>query len=139
MLIIIMYLRRDVIEFILKSSDKFQPTIEKILSLKEKLFTSAISIIVLELEKKKLEKDYKQLSKKIEILPIDKKLLEDSFKIKNKYNISIFDSIEIASCMRIKDKFLTFDIKSFENIKEVKIVNPSELFSEEKKDVRSIF
>jgi predicted nucleic acid-binding protein len=134
-----MYLRRDIIEFILKPSEKFQPTIEKILSLKEKLFTSAISIVVLELEKKKLEKDYKQLSKKIEILPIDKKLLEDSFKIKNKYNISIFDSIEIASCMRIKDKFLTFDIKSFENIKEVKIVNPSELFSEEKKDVRSIF
>lgn len=134
-----MYLRRDVIEFILKSSDKFQPTIEKIFSLKEKLFTSAISIIVLELEKKKLEKDYKHLFKKIEILPIDKKLLEGSFKIKNKYNISIFDSIEIASCMRIKDKFLTFDIKSFENIKEVKIVNPSELFSEEKKDVRSIF
>jgi predicted nucleic acid-binding protein len=123
-----MYLRRDVIEFALKPPEKLRPTIEKIFSLKEKLFTSAISIIVLDLDKKFAEIDYKHIFKKIELLPIDKKLLEDSFKIKDKYVISIFDAIEVASCIKIKDKFLTFDTKRFENIKKIKIINPSNLF-----------
>jgi len=87
-----------------------------------------MSIIVLDLDKKFAEIDYKHIFKKIELLPIDKKLLEDSFKIKDKYVISIFDTIEVASRIKIKDKFLTFDIKGFENIKEIKIINPSNLF-----------
>ena len=122
-----MYVRIDLIRPLVVK-EKNTEIAKQIFSLKEKFITSSANLIRLmfDLEAKKTHLDFLKKLKRIKLIPISEKIVKAAINYKEKYDLSVFDSIDVATCIAMNEKLLSFEM-SFQKIPKIKVVNPSEL------------
>jgi predicted nucleic acid-binding protein len=125
-----MYVRIDLLRALLLKEDKTHVA-EQIFKLKEKFVTSSANLIrlICDIEAKKENLkilDKLKRIKTLQIVPLNMKTVEKAVKYKEKYKLSIFDTIDVATCLELNEKLLTFE-SEFDKIPGIKRVNPFEL------------
>ena len=126
-----MYVDADVLYAYLKPTDWLKEFTGKIL--KEKVITSSVTIMELEIVSKKdfdetfsnqvLERLKK--IKNLEIANLDQKVLEKAVQLRKKHGLGIFDSIHVATALIRKRDIISSDLM-FERVKELKRIDPRE-------------
>ena len=119
-----MYVDTVLLVAILKPNDRHKSFSEQIINSKENLYTSAATLIELEIVVKREISDF--LSKSIltiiaekiprlKIIPFDQKTLQKSLELRKKYELGIYDSIHAATCL-LKDKKIASTDHIFDKI-----------------------
>ena len=124
-----MYLDTDIILALIKEEDWLKQIVSRLnlKGAKTSTFTVIESRIVLEREYSRNDANeaLKKINNlKIEILSVDRKIIEKSQELIDKYNrLGIFDSIHVACAVVYNESLISTD-NAFDEIKEIKLINP---------------
>jgi len=125
-----MYVDLDMIFAQIKKDDRLKETSDLLLKSEEKQYTSALTLVELEIVLKREVSDF--LSKetaglfrekfpRILIVGFDKKILEKSLELRQKYDLGIFDSVHAATALRYDKRIASTDAV-FERVLGLKII-----------------
>ncbi len=127
-----MYVDADVIFAVLKPNDRHLDFARKIINSKEKLYTSTVTFVELEIVLKRELSDF--LSQNVltlvlekipvlEIIHFDKKILDKSLELRKQFGVGIFDSIHAATAL-LYDKKIASSDHIFDRINSLKRIKP---------------
>jgi predicted nucleic acid-binding protein len=125
-----MYVRIELLRAFL-IDDQHTPIAKRLFELKERFVTSAATLIQLAHDLEERKKDLKLLSelkkiKNFKIIPVDVDIIEEAVKWKKKYNLSIYDAINVVTCLKLKEKIVTLET-FFDKIPGIKREDPWKL------------
>ena len=129
-----MYVRIELLRAFL-IDDEHTPIAKRLFKLKEKFVTSAATILQLAHDLEKNKRDLNLLSelrkiKNLRIVPLDIKIIEEAIKWKKKYKLSLYDAINVATCLKLKERMVTLET-FFDRIPAVKREDPWKLIETE--------
>ena len=113
-----MYADTDVIYALIRPGDRHREYAERMLNIREKIYTSAITIVELEIVIKReisdeLSKTAVNLAKikipTLKILPLGEKTLKSAEQLRKRYGLGIFDSIHAAAALEADGRIASTD------------------------------
>ncbi|MDO8634322.1 MAG: PIN domain-containing protein [archaeon] len=129
-----MYIDADILFAFLKPADRHLEFAKKIVGSKEKLYTSTVTILELELVVKRELNDFLardilaavlKNTPKLQIIEFDRKTLQKSLELQQQYSLGIFDSVHAAAALS-KDKKIASTDHIFDRITGLKRTGPEQ-------------